>query len=110
MIAGFQEDFPVVEAGHPIGLLTRTNLIQRLAGSRGDALVQDAMRRDFATTEPSVTVEGTLENTDDVSNGSVLVMSEGRLVGILMAGNVGEYLLIKDTLKAHDVARSAWAE
>lgn len=101
VIAGFQEDFPVVEAGRPIGLLSRADLIQGLARGGGNTLVQDAMRREFATAEPSETIESTLERSDDVSDDSILVMSEGRLVGILTAGNIGEYLLIKDTLQAH---------
>lgn len=107
VISGHQADFPVVDAGHPVGLLTHADLIQGLAQKGGDALVQDAMRREFATAAPSETIEVLLNRSDDLARKSVLVMQDGHLMGILTAGNIGEYLLVKETLKAHDAIHSA---
>ena len=49
MLAGSQQEFPVVEEGRPIGLVTRADLFNALAQRGPLSLVSQAMRRDFAT-------------------------------------------------------------
>ena len=51
VLAGSQQDFPVVENGRPIGLVTRADLFNALTQYGSLGFVSQAMRRDFATVE-----------------------------------------------------------
>ena len=51
-VAGFQQDFPVVEGGRLVGVLTRNDLAAALARMRPETRVGDVMQRDFVTAEP----------------------------------------------------------
>ncbi|MDW8366320.1 MAG: site-2 protease family protein, partial [Abditibacteriales bacterium] len=47
VLAGFQQDFPVVEEGRTVGVLTRADLLTALAQRGQETLVGEVMRRQF---------------------------------------------------------------
>ena len=51
LLAGSQQDFPVVRHGSVIGILTRGDLLKALAEHRREARVGDVMRRDCQMAE-----------------------------------------------------------
>jgi hypothetical protein len=53
VLAGAQEDFPVLEDGRIVGVLTRRGLLRALAEGGADQPVASAMDRDFETADPS---------------------------------------------------------
>ncbi len=99
MLAGTQQEFPVVEDGRPIGLVTRADLFDALARYGSLGVVSQAMRRDFAT----IDVTGQLvEAAERLRSGQVrllLVLRDGQLAGLLTWGNVQEFALIRTALE-----------
>jgi Zn-dependent protease len=94
LIEGAQQDFPVLDEGRVVGVLTHGRLFEVLR-ERGDrTLVVEAMEREFRTLRPDEPLEGALFHAD--SGGTVLpVVRDGRLVGLLTAENIGELLMIR---------------
>src|SRR5881397_1566649 len=58
LLAGFQQDFPVVDHGRVAGVLTRSDLLHALARRGQEARVDDVMHRDIETADPRDMLEG----------------------------------------------------
>jgi Zn-dependent protease/CBS domain-containing protein len=100
ILAGFQQDFPVVEEdGRLVGVLTRADLIGALAERGQTALVGEVMRRDFKTADPFEMAESVLARLQENDCPSLPVVHGGRLVGIITAENLGEFLMIQTALR-----------
>ena len=100
ILAGFQHDFPVVEAGQVVGLLPREDLIAGLR-QRGDStLVAEAMRRSFATAHPTEPVEALLARMSLSPCATVPVVHAGQLLGLVTAESVSEYMALRGTIGA----------
>ena len=56
--AGAQQDFPILENGQLVGVLTRGDLIAALTRSDGERSVADVMRREFQVTDSHEMLEG----------------------------------------------------
>ena len=100
VLAGFQQDFPIVENNQPVGVLTRADLLTALAQRGPDAPVADAMRRKFCTArcgEP-VTRALTRLNEEEACK-TILILRGGDLVGVLSSENLGEYIMIQAALQ-----------
>lgn len=94
LLATSQQDFPVVHGDQVIGLLPRNNLLRAFASEGPDAYVAGFMKRDFAAVDPDTDLAEALASV--ASAGScALVMHEGRLVGLLTAENLSEFLLLR---------------
>ena len=52
VVAGFQQDFPVVEDGRLVGVLTRNDLAAALGRYGPETRVGDVMQQDFVTADP----------------------------------------------------------
>lgn len=97
VLAGFQEDFPVVDRDHVAGVLTRAGLLRALAQRGVEARVGEVMQRDFETTDPRDMLEGVLERLQ--RRRMLPVLRNGQLVGLLTTANLGELLMIEDALR-----------
>jgi predicted transcriptional regulator len=98
VVSGYQPDFPVVEQGRLVGMLTRWDLFSGIARLGRRAAVRDAMNRQPAVAAPLEPLE---EVVDRLTEGaSVLVLEGGALVGILTSENVGEWLMMKEAPRA----------
>lgn len=98
IMAGFQQDFPVVEGDHVVGVLTRADLLRALAQQGRGGLVQDVMRREFQTAAPGEMLERVLARLRECDCESMPVTDRGRLVGLMCSENVGEFLMIQAAL------------
>jgi CBS domain-containing protein len=98
VLAGFQQDFPVVEGGQVVGLLTRQDLVRALAAQGAGAPVGGVMRREFPVADPGERVEEALARLAPGAE-SVPVVRGRTLLGVLTRENVGEYLMIRDALR-----------
>jgi Zn-dependent protease/predicted transcriptional regulator len=87
----YQQDFPVVVAGRVIGLLGRADLRHGLSEFGPYGRVMQVMRRDFPTASPEEPAERGLAL---LASGApvVPVLYYGRLVGVLTAENMAEFL------------------
>ncbi len=94
VLAGFQQDFPVLDGGRVVGVLTRSDMLRALAERGGDARVSDAMQREFQTAELDEPLERAVERLQQSRCRTLPVLSHGVPVGVLTLENIGEYLLI----------------
>ena len=91
LTTGFQHDFPVVDAGRVIGMLTRNDVLRGLATHRPDVPVRELMHVHFP-------MAGAREALDEVlgrlsaDGSSAVVFEDDRLVGLLDLEHVGELL------------------
>ena len=98
IMAGFQQDFPVVEGDRVVGVLTRAQLLKALAQQGRGGLVQDVMQREFPSAAPGEMLEGVLGRMRECECQSMPVTDRGRLVGLMCSDNVGEFLMIQAAL------------
>jgi Zn-dependent protease/predicted transcriptional regulator len=99
VLAGFQQDFPVVENGGLVGLLTRNELAAALGRFGPDTPVGEVMHRDFTITDPGEMLQSAFARLQQGHSRSLPVVKDGKLVGVLTADNLAEVLLIQDALR-----------
>jgi Zn-dependent protease len=102
ILGGFQHDFPVLESGRVVGILTRSDLLTALAKFGQEAPVRDVMQTEFATADPLEMLEGVLGRLQASNCPSMPVLRFGQLIGLLTPENLGEFLMIQSALRGHD--------
>ncbi|MBI3047773.1 MAG: site-2 protease family protein [Acidobacteria bacterium] len=98
LLSGAQQDFPVVDDGVVLGILTRADLLSALARQEQDSPVTSVMRRDFLTADASDMIDVVFERLQHHECHTVPVVRGGRLIGLLTMDNVGEFLSIQAAL------------
>jgi len=99
VLGGFQHDFPVVEQGRLVGVLTRGDLLTNLAQKGPQARVEEAMNERFQTADFSEMLELALSRLQSYKCLTLPVHRNGSLVGVLTMDNVGEFLMIQSALR-----------
>ena len=99
MLAGSQQEFPVVEEGRPIGLVTRADLFNALAQHGPLSLVSQAMRRDFATIDANDQLAAAVEQLQTGQARSMVVLRDGQLAGMLTLENVQGFALMQTAME-----------
>jgi len=98
-LTGFQQDFPVLDGGAVVGILTSKDLMRVLAQHGDSALVSTAMQRDFKVADPSEPVEDALARLESSDCHALPVVRGRQLMGVLTLDNVGEYMMIQAALR-----------
>jgi Zn-dependent protease/CBS domain-containing protein len=98
VLAGFQQDFPVVDEGRLVGVLTRADLLKHLAQGGQRARVAEAMNEEFETAVPAEMLELALARLRDCRCPSLPVVRGSSVVGVLTMENVGELMMIQSAL------------
>jgi Zn-dependent protease len=104
IVSGFQQDFPVVEDHHIVGMLTRSDVISGLTKRGATTSIRDVMQTQFATAKPTEMLEGLLPRLESCGCHSVPVVSNGDVVGIMTMEDLGEFLMIQSALKTNRTA------
>jgi CBS domain-containing protein len=99
ILAGSQQDFPVVSGGSVVGVLTRGDLVKALHQRGPDTLVSDVMRRKFELIDSHEMLEMAFARLQTGESQTFPVVRHGQLVGLLTAENVGEFLMIQAALR-----------
>lgn len=99
ILDGSQQDFPVVEDGRVIGILTRSGLLAALTTHGPEHPVAVAMQREFITTEDTAMLETAFRRLQECSCHTMPVLHKGRLVGLLTMENLGEYFMIQAAIR-----------
>ena len=100
IIRGSQREFPVVDGGEIVGVVTAAEIIRAL-GERGmDGRIAAVMQRDFETVHPAEMLETVLARLDRASGRPLPVVEGGRLLGLVTVENVGEFFAIRAALRA----------
>jgi len=95
LLAGSQQDFPVLDGGTIVGVLTRADLLAGIARRPGGATVGDVMRRDIQVADASEMIEVALQRLQGCDCHTMPVVRRGELVGLLTMENVGEFLSVQ---------------
>jgi len=92
ILTGRQQDFPVVEEGRLVGLLTRTDLFRGLTSGGETMPVGSAMQRQFPTVDPLELVNEVMARLPEGEYQSIPVLHHGTLIGMLCLESLSEFL------------------
>ena len=102
-LAGFQQDFPVMDAGaRLVGVLTHSDVLKGLAAQGAAIPVQQAMRSTVETASPSEALDGALTRIHQNGCRVLMVVDNEKVVGLLTAGNVGELIALEAAGRQRD--------
>jgi Zn-dependent protease/CBS domain-containing protein len=95
LVATAQRDFPVVEGGQVLGMLSQARLLEALGQRGADASVASVMRSPVEALDASDLLESVMAHSGGEMRSAWPVISEGRLVGLLTAENLGMFYLVR---------------
>jgi len=100
VLHSFQEDFPVLDGGSIVGVLTRANLIGGLHNIGPEAQVGQVMEKDFPIVEASTLFSEVYEKMSASGVKAVPVVEDGRLLGMVTLEHLSEvFMLLNSTEK-----------
>ncbi|HVX60702.1 MAG TPA: site-2 protease family protein, partial [Pirellulales bacterium] len=99
LLAGSQQDFPVVEDGRVAGILMRADVMQALAEEGREQRVGDVMQPGCATVEDTEMLAGTFQRMRESACSTLPVVHDGQFVGMVTLENVGELMMINSALR-----------
>lgn len=101
LLAGSQQDFPVLDGDRPVGILRRNDLVKALSENRRETLVGEVMCRECDAATDDASLRRTLESMHARQCGTLPVMRDGRIVGLLTLENISEMIMINSALEHH---------
>ncbi len=100
MLAGSQRDFPVVDEGRVLGVVTRDDFLKALTQHGEHWSVTQVMHTNLPPLDSYEMVEMALMRIQESGTPVLPVTHAGQLVGIITPENITEYLMIRSALKA----------
>lgn len=104
LLAGSQQDFPVLENDQPVGILRRNDLVKALSEGRREAVVTEAMCRDCETVDEAAPLKSTVESMRERQCATMPVVAGGRMVGLLTLENISEMIMVNAAMKTNGAA------
>ncbi len=101
LLAGEQQDFPVLEDGQLLGMLSRADLLRGMRTEGPDSPVGRLVRLDVAPIEASMPLDAALQRMSATRQNALPVVARGRLVGMLTVENIRELLLVLEARQRH---------
>ncbi|MBX3035826.1 MAG: site-2 protease family protein [Anaerolineales bacterium] len=99
LLAGSQHDFPVVDEGRIVGVVTRDDFIKALSQHGDKIAISAVMKKDLPEIDSYEMVENALEKIQESGVPALPVTHAGQLVGIITAENITEYLMIRSAIR-----------
>lgn len=99
LLAGSQQDFPVVGGGRVVGVLPRADLVKALAERGQQVRIGDVMRRDCPIAEDTEPLESVFVRMRAANCPTLPVVRGGHLVGVVTLENVGELMMIQSAAR-----------
>ena len=106
-LASAQQDFPVVDGGIVVGLLTRQALLEGLARRGADSKVVESMLHEFVSVETSEMLDTAFRRLEGKTSRTMPVLHAGTLVGLVTLDNVGDLVAIRSALEGRRRASRA---
>ena len=98
LLAGDQQDFPVIAAGEFVGILTRQDLLGAIAAGHLDTSVGQVMHSNCRTVRDTDMLESVLTAMTEEQCSATPVMRNGKIVGVVNLDNIQEWLAIQSAL------------
>lgn len=100
VLHSFQEDFPVLDNGRIVGVLTRANLIGGLHNTGPEARVSQVMETDFPIVESSALFSEVYEKMNASRIKAVPVVEGGQLIGMVTLEHLSDvFMMLNSTEK-----------
>ncbi len=99
ILAGSQHDFPVMEDERVVGVVARDDFLSALTQHGQNIAVSAVMRRNPPEVDSYDMVENALTRIQESGFPALPVTHGGRLVGMVTAENIAEYLMIRSALQ-----------
>ena len=99
ILAGSQQDFPVMENETVVGILTRNNLMKALTEHGPNFPVDAVMEKEFEFSDSGEMLQNAMNRLQNCKCHIMPVLTGEKLTGILNMENVGEFLMIHTALK-----------
>jgi Zn-dependent protease/predicted transcriptional regulator len=97
-LEGFQRDFPIVDNGRVVGLLSGDAMLRGLATSGPDTLVRELMDPDPVLLRPNDKLESMFTQLMNENRSAPVVDEQGRLVGMVTNESIAEFLMVRNAL------------
>lgn len=98
LLRGSDQDFPVVQNGRVMGILTRKRMMQALSEHGREGRVGDLVDQRCQPIEDSVMLDEAFIRMQEMQCSTVAIVREGELVGVLTLENIGELMMISSAL------------
>ncbi len=104
LLAGSQQDFPVVAGGEVVGILSRTQLLRGLARDGDSAYVATFMDREITFATPDEPLEDYLLSSHALRRAPVLVRENenSELLGMVTLENAMEFLTLRQIARLRE--------
>ncbi|MBI5708258.1 MAG: site-2 protease family protein [Armatimonadetes bacterium] len=99
LLKSSQTGFPIVVGDEVLGLLTRDGIVRGLASEGQWGYVAGHMDRQFARLVPDQPMEDALRAIGSSSGTPALVFEEDRLVGMVSAENLAEFMMLQQAMQ-----------
>ena len=99
LLAGHQQDFPVMEDGHLAGILRRSELVEAIKNHGLEQQVGQVMSRACPSVNSNERLDEAVTRMQQEGCSTLPVEFQGRLVGLLTAENIGEWAMIHSALR-----------
>jgi Zn-dependent protease/CBS domain-containing protein len=94
VVSGFQQDFPVVDGGQVVGVLTRRDIVRGLSETGPLAPVGLMMRSDFTLADPAEMLESVLPRLESRGATCIVAVRGGQVVGVVTTESIGEFVMM----------------
>ena len=95
LLRGIQADFPVVDDGRVVGMLTRGHLLAALSRFGENTPVAKAMSRDVPTLEAAEMLDEAFDRLQQAAVSAAPVMDQGQLVGLLAVQSLADFVRVR---------------
>jgi Zn-dependent protease/predicted transcriptional regulator len=99
MLHGTQQDFPVVDHGRLVGILTRKELLSGLSQTGPDTPVSQVMRREYQVISSTEMLPAVSQKLQGPDSRVLLVMEKERLLGLFTIENLAEFVMVQSALR-----------
>lgn len=104
LLAGSQQDFPVLDDDRLVGILRRQDLVEGLKTAGREQPVAQVMSTGCPAVAEYDMLERVMEQLRDAGCSTIPVVRDNRLVGLVTLENVGEMMMIRSALQHQDVS------
>jgi Zn-dependent protease len=101
LLAGAQQDFPILREGRFVGILARSDLIRAIAERGLTARVGEVMRAQCGVVSEQDMLHRVFQHMREADCPIVPVVRDGRVVGLITLENIGEFMMIRSALRQH---------